>query len=134
TPGSACYTARAGADAASSAPRPRTGERSSQRARQPPGKDAMDFAFTAGEEQFRDELRRFLGGELPADWGRRAFIGDLDPDEHEELARRVTKALADRRWLAMPWAEQYGGLSASHMQQAIYNEETSYQRMPGGGG
>ncbi len=94
----------------------------------------MDFTFTPDEEQFRAEMRQFLAGALPEDWSRRAFIGDLDPDEHEELARRVTKALADRRWLAMPWAEEFGGLGASHMQQLIYNEETSYHRMPGGGG
>ena len=94
----------------------------------------MDFEFTAGEERFRAEVRRFLAQQLPGDWADRAFTGDVDPDEREELAKRVTKQLAQREWLAMAWPKEFGGLDATHMQQLIYNEETAYTAMPGGGG
>jgi 3-oxocholest-4-en-26-oyl-CoA dehydrogenase alpha subunit len=94
----------------------------------------MDFSFSPAEERFREELRRVLAGELPGDWSLRAFTGDVDPDEREELAQRMTRALADRRWLAMAWPERWGGLDASHIDQLIFNQESAYRRMPGGGG
>ncbi len=94
----------------------------------------MDFQFNADEERFRAEVRRFLDAQLPADWADRSFVGDVETDERSEMARRVTKALADRQWLAMAWPKEFGGLDAGHMQQLIYNEETSYSAMPGGGG
>jgi alkylation response protein AidB-like acyl-CoA dehydrogenase len=34
----------------------------------------------------------------------------------------------------MAWSKENGGLDATHVQQMIYNEETTYARMPGGGG
>ena len=94
----------------------------------------MDFSFTPGEEQFRADLKAFLAGHLPEDWDFRDFVGDVQKAERAELAREVNQALAERRWLALPWSEEYGGLGAGHMQQAIFNEETTYARMPGGGG
>jgi alkylation response protein AidB-like acyl-CoA dehydrogenase len=94
----------------------------------------MDFQFTDADERFRAEIRRFLQQQLPADWADRAFVGDVETDERSDIARRVTKALADNQWLAMAWPKEFGGLDASHMQQLIYNEETSYASMPGGGG
>ena len=94
----------------------------------------MDFQFTAGEEQFRNEIRDFLKQQLPEDWADRSFVGDVDQQERDELSRFVTKQLAERDWLAMAWPKEYGGLDATHMQQLIYNEETSYSAMPGGGG
>jgi alkylation response protein AidB-like acyl-CoA dehydrogenase len=94
----------------------------------------MDFAFTPEEERFREELRGFLAQQLPADWSDRSFLLHADSEERDEIARRVTKALAERQWLAMAWPEQYGGLDAGHIMQLVYNEETAYQGMPGGGG
>jgi alkylation response protein AidB-like acyl-CoA dehydrogenase len=94
----------------------------------------MDFTFTPEEEAFRAEIRDFLDAQLPANYGDRAFVGDVDGSERSDLARSVTSALADRKWLAMAWPEEHGGLDATHMQQMIYNEETSYAAMPGGGG
>ena len=94
----------------------------------------MDFAFSPEEERFRDELNVFLAQQLPADWSDRSFLLAADSEERDEIARRVTKALAEREWLAMAWPKQYGGLDAGHLMQLIYNEETAYRGMPGGGG
>lgn len=38
----------------------------------------MDFDLTAAEEQFRDELRRFLDEQLPNDWETRSFTEGAD--------------------------------------------------------
>ena len=94
----------------------------------------MDFVFSDAEEKFRAEVRQFLEQQLPADFADRAFIGSIDTDERSDMARRVTKELAARKWLAMAWPKEFGGDDASHMQQLIYNEETTYAAMPGGGG
>ena len=91
----------------------------------------MDFRFTPEQEQFREEVREFLRQELPADWQGASGYGDEGSESTRELSRRMMAKLAERKWLAMAWPEEYGGLAASHMQQLIYNEEMSYQGAPG---
>lgn len=94
----------------------------------------MDWSFTPHEEQFRTELRAFLVDSLPADWQQRSFALPQDSEERLAIARDITRQLSDRSWLAPAWPRRFGGLDATHMQQLIFNEETSYQAMPGGGG
>lgn len=94
----------------------------------------MDFTFTPDEERFREDLKAFLAGQLPEDWDFRDFVGEVDKEERAELARFVNRGLAERRWLALPWKEEHGGLGAGPLQQALFNEESTYARMPGGGG
>ncbi|MSP22125.1 MAG: acyl-CoA dehydrogenase [Dehalococcoidia bacterium] len=94
----------------------------------------MDFQFTPQEEQFRTDLRAFLAQHLPADWSDRSFIEAADSDDRKALADQMTKLLAQKDWLALAWPKQYGGLDANHLMQLIFNEETAYHAMPGGGG
>lgn len=94
----------------------------------------MDFAFTANEEQFREELRQFLSANLPSDWDTRSFLLDVDSEERLALAADIRKQLGDRHWLALAWPKEYGGLAAGHMQQAVLNEELAYHDSPGDGG
>ncbi|MCH8161522.1 MAG: acyl-CoA dehydrogenase family protein [Chloroflexi bacterium] len=89
----------------------------------------MDFKFSDEEEKFREEVREFLRQELPADWDGGAYG---EGGGAEEVGPRITKKLAERKWLAMAWPEEYGGLGAPHMRQLIYNEEMSYHAAPGG--
>ncbi len=91
----------------------------------------MDFRFTPEEEQFQQEVRQFLKEELPPNWEDQ-FDAEtqIGADQQFEFARQFSKKLAQRRWLAMPWPTEYGGLAASVMQQLIYNEEMSYQGAP----
>jgi alkylation response protein AidB-like acyl-CoA dehydrogenase len=93
----------------------------------------MDFHFTAAEETFRTEVRDFLDRELPLGWEQRFSRGTPGGDDGArwEFGRRFTRRLAERKWLAMPWPVEYGGLGASVMQQMIYNEELGYRRSPG---
>ncbi len=97
----------------------------------------MDFRFTPEQETFREEVREFLRQELPANWaGGDPYGGDGEGagESMLEIGGRITKKLAERKWLAMAWPKEYGGLGASHMQQLIYNEEMAYHAAPGGGG
>jgi len=93
----------------------------------------MEFMFTPEEEAFRQTVRRFLAEELPPGWEEQ-FAGSEEPgpanDALWEFSRQFTRKLAQRRWLAMAWPEQFGGLGASYMQQTIYNEEIAYRDAP----
>ena len=92
----------------------------------------VDFEFNEAERQFRNEIRQLLTEQLPADYADRAFLEEVPEEERAELAERMTRALADRKWLAMAWPEEHGGVAAGHVQQMLYKEETAYAAMPSG--
>ena len=94
----------------------------------------MDFAFSPEEARFREDLRALLADLLPADWSSRSLAEPVDSEERAALAERVSRALAERKWLTMAWPEEHGGLAASYLQQYLFNEELSYSDAPGGGG
>jgi alkylation response protein AidB-like acyl-CoA dehydrogenase len=93
----------------------------------------MRFHFTPEQDSFRREVRTFIASHLPAGWDQ-DVNGQSDSDAAWEISRQFTRRLAERRWLAMAWPTEYGGLAADHMTQLIYNEEMAYHRAPGGGG
>jgi 3-oxocholest-4-en-26-oyl-CoA dehydrogenase alpha subunit len=92
----------------------------------------VEFDFSAEEERFRQELRDFLAGRLPADWDEQSFVLAPDAPERDELAATLARELGDRRWLALPWPERYGGADASYLRQLVYNEEIAYHGAPTG--
>jgi alkylation response protein AidB-like acyl-CoA dehydrogenase len=94
----------------------------------------MKFRFTSDQQRFRTEVQRFIKEQLPAGWEERMGDGEGGSDEAWQIARAFTRKLAERKWLAMAWPVEYGGLAADHMTQMIYNEEMAYHRAPGGGG
>jgi alkylation response protein AidB-like acyl-CoA dehydrogenase len=94
----------------------------------------MKFEFTPEQEAFRTEVRGFLDQELGPNYQGGGQDGERDDDTAWAFSRQFTRKLAERRWLAMAWPKEYGGLDADHMTQLIYNEELAYHRAPGGGG
>jgi 3-oxocholest-4-en-26-oyl-CoA dehydrogenase alpha subunit len=92
----------------------------------------MQFRFSSVEEAFRHEVTEFLREELPADWAESAGFGGLGEGSEErwEFLRRFQKKLAAKGWLTLGWPEEHGGLGASHIMQAIYNEVMAYHRVP----
>ena len=95
----------------------------------------MDFRFSPEDESFREEVREFVRQELPPNWEPGDIYGGGEGGESTwELGQRIGQKLAERKWLAMAWPKEYGGLGASHMQQLIYNEEMTYHGVPGSGG
>ena len=65
----------------------------------------MDFRFTSEQEDFREEVRRFLREELPSDWEGAGAYGEGGGDQAAEVSQRMMKKLAERKWLAMAWPE-----------------------------
>ena len=82
----------------------------------------MDLNLTAEELQFRDELRAWLTANLPKDWNewREKPIEVSFP-----YLRAWQRKLHEGGWAAVSWPKEYGGRSASLMQQAIFWEEMS---------
>ena len=90
----------------------------------------MNITFTQQEEGFRQEIRDFLGEELPDDWDPLGQPGH-SAKERQAFSRGMSKRLADKGWLTLAWPEEYGGQGRSIMEQVIYNEEMSYRNVPG---
>ena len=90
----------------------------------------IDYQFTAAEEAFRGELRRFLQEELPPDHWRLQNEREEEPVGALEFKRRFLKKLAARGWLTLHWPQEYGGLGAGLMQQLVFNEEMGYHMAP----
>ena len=89
----------------------------------------MEFSFTPEQESFRGDIQHFLKEYLGSDWQ------GIDPDsyftdENWPFIRKLTKELAQKGWLTLGWPTKYGGQESSHLDQLIYNEETSYFRAP----
>ncbi|MGK2964734.1 MAG: acyl-CoA dehydrogenase family protein [Tepidiformaceae bacterium] len=94
----------------------------------------MDFRFSAEDDAWRNELRTWIRQEFGADW--KGFSPkSSDPaaraEEEFEFASGVRKKLAQKGWTAPAWPKEYGGMGASFGQQAVFNEELSYSRVPG---
>jgi alkylation response protein AidB-like acyl-CoA dehydrogenase len=88
----------------------------------------VDFGWTDDERSFRERVRDFI----TANWegGPDAEEGEGDRDAYH----RYQKALAEHGWLTMAWPREYGGLSASYMEQMIFAEESATLGAPAGGG
>jgi alkylation response protein AidB-like acyl-CoA dehydrogenase len=88
----------------------------------------VDFRFTSEDEAFRQQVAEFIQAELPANWeGEGRYPEESDWD----FALEIRKKMADRGWLTMHWPEEYGGQNASPLRSTIFNEEMSYNRVPG---
>ncbi len=87
----------------------------------------MDFRLTPEEEAFRQELRGWLKGNVPADWEGTFLEED---DETWRFGRTFVKKLAQKGWVAPSWPRGYGGMDASPALQLLYSEEMGYHRAP----
>lgn len=91
----------------------------------------MDFRFTPEEEAFRQEVQYFIKQELQLPSG---YWGDLETEfdpQSFELAKQVAKKLGGKKWLAMNWPKEYGGLEVSPIKHMIFKEEAAYHQLPG---
>ncbi|MDA1257026.1 MAG: acyl-CoA dehydrogenase family protein [Chloroflexi bacterium] len=87
----------------------------------------MRYAFTTEEEEFRGEVRDWLGTQLPDEWNG---INE-DSEEGWRFTLDMRRKLADKGWLTLAWPAEYGGAGASFMKQVVFNEEMAYARCPG---
>ncbi len=87
----------------------------------------MDLNLNAEETQFRDELRTWLEANVPKDW---AEWREKPLEESFAYLRAWQRKLDEGRWAAVSWPKEYGGRSATLMQQAIFWEEMSRAQAP----
>jgi len=100
----------------------------------------MEFKFNKKEAAFYEEVEDFLKKELPSDWPEKSLHwpgGYGSTELAEEDLRRISyqfrQKLVEKGWLTIAWPKEYGGREYSFMEQAIFDERTSYYRTPGGG-
>ena len=87
----------------------------------------MDLEFSPEEQQFRAELRAFLGAKLPTDISHKVKEGKrLEKDDFV----RWQKILHAHGWGAPSWPERFGGTGWSAVQQHIFDEESAAAGAP----
>ncbi|HKV04842.1 MAG TPA: acyl-CoA dehydrogenase family protein [Candidatus Acidoferrales bacterium] len=87
----------------------------------------MDLKLNAEERQFRDELRAWLEANVPKDWPE---WREKPLEESFSYSRAWQRKLHEGRWAAVSWPKEYGGRSATLMQQAIFWEEMARVQAP----
>jgi alkylation response protein AidB-like acyl-CoA dehydrogenase len=87
----------------------------------------MDLNLTAEEKQFRDELRAWLETNVPKDWNE---WREKPIEESFPYLRAWQRKLYEGGWAAVSWPKEYGGRSASLMQQSIFWEEMTRVEAP----
>src|SRR5579884_1026539 len=88
----------------------------------------VDFSLPPETERFRSELRDWLATNLTGDVV--AAHRRIADDEGFEVVRQWNRRMADARWVAISWPEEYGGRGATVLEQLVYVEETVRARSP----
>ena len=91
----------------------------------------MDFSWSKDEENFREEVKKFLLENW--DPSKSDLLEGADDDSFKDM-RKFRRKLAEQGWLIMSWPKEYGGKNASYMQQMIFKEESASYGAPTAGG
>ncbi|MSO79925.1 MAG: acyl-CoA dehydrogenase [Acidimicrobiia bacterium] len=84
----------------------------------------MNFNYPAEAEAFRADLRAWLDANFTAEYqSMRSVIGCSMDDPDLAKNREWNAKLADARYTAIAWPEEYGGRGAGIMDQVVYAEE-----------
>lgn len=87
----------------------------------------MHLAFTVEEENFRLEVRDFIGAHLPADIRRKVELGQhLERDDYV----RWQDILAAKGWYAVNWPRQWNGPGWTSAQRYLFQQEYGAQPCP----
>jgi len=81
----------------------------------------MRFDFSAEDEAFRLEVRRFFADHLPPELARRFAIGAHPPDRAD--VRRFQALMHKRGWGAPHWPAEWGGTDWSPLRKHLFMEE-----------
>ncbi|HEX6547312.1 MAG TPA: acyl-CoA dehydrogenase family protein [Candidatus Dormibacteraeota bacterium] len=86
----------------------------------------MDFELTAEERAFRDEVRAWLGANLPSE----PDAEDGSQPEWIERRRAWQKKLHAAGYVGIGWPKEYGGRGATLMEQLLFDQEMILARAP----
>jgi len=87
----------------------------------------MDLNLTSEEKRFRDELRGWLEAHVPKDWSE---WREKPLEESFSYLRAWQRKLHEGGWAAVSWPREYGGRSATLMEQSIFWEEMARVEAP----
>jgi alkylation response protein AidB-like acyl-CoA dehydrogenase len=88
----------------------------------------VDFELSPSEQAFRDEVRSWLAGNLPA-WAG-GEDGDVSPEQWLEQRRAWQRTLHAAGYVGIGWPKEYGGRGATLIEQLVFNEEMIRARAP----
>ena len=79
--------------------------------------------------RFRQEVRDFLGKEMPPDWMAVEFNPEQELETEEDWAfgRSLRRKMAEKGWLSLWWPKEYGGQGRSRIDYIILREEIFYR-------
>ncbi len=87
----------------------------------------MDLAFTPQEQAFREEVRAWVRGNLPAHISHKVFNSlNLTREDMQGWA----KILGKKGWLGYAWPKQFGGPGWSAIQKHLFEEECALAGAP----
>jgi alkylation response protein AidB-like acyl-CoA dehydrogenase len=87
----------------------------------------MDLNYSPEERAFREEVRAWLRGNLPAELSERvATYGHLSKED----LQRWHRILAKKGWIAPSWPQEWGGTGWDPVQRYIFEEEAGYAGAP----
>ena len=87
----------------------------------------MDLAFTPEEQAFREEIRAWVQGALPADISHKVHNAlRLNRDDHQRWA----KILGKKGWLGHGWPKEFGGPGWNAIQKHLFEEECALAGAP----
>jgi alkylation response protein AidB-like acyl-CoA dehydrogenase len=93
----------------------------------------MEFSYPPEAEVFRKEFRAWLDENLTDQYRVGPGLGyeaEIGPARLERL-REWNRKLADARYAAIAWPEEYGGRGAGIMEQVVFAEEMHRSGAPG---
>ncbi|MGD9531868.1 MAG: acyl-CoA dehydrogenase family protein, partial [Pseudonocardia sp.] len=79
----------------------------------------MDLSFTPAEEEFRRELRSWLGAHIPEEWTRPGFWESVPDDEGFAMRREWEREKALAGFAGIQWPTEYGGRGGTPGMKAI---------------
>jgi alkylation response protein AidB-like acyl-CoA dehydrogenase len=87
----------------------------------------MDLAFTSEEQQFREDIRSWVHGNLPSDISHKVLNSlHLTRDDMQKWA----KILGKKGWLGHGWPKEFGGPGWNAVQKHLFEEECALAGAP----
>jgi alkylation response protein AidB-like acyl-CoA dehydrogenase len=88
----------------------------------------MDLSYPPEAEEFRAEIRQWLGDHLPEGWGTPERT--MSKSERRHFANAWAEQLHEGGWICASWPAEYGGKGLSLLQQVVLHEEFARVQAP----
>ena len=90
----------------------------------------MELTYPPEANAYREQIRGFLGANLPADW---KGIGALSHDDAVAFSHRWRATLSANGYLALNWPKEYSGAGLTPLESVVLAEEFARAGVPTGG-